>query len=89
MKVVRIDETTVVGWRSGPTPVLVDKMVEMTTTGRELPPPLAEEEIGLPLLEGLLDTWVRRVGSALDPTKRAGKKACLGQSCNWKECQNK
>jgi len=45
---------------------MVDKIVEVMTAGRELPPPLAEEETWFPFPEEL-DTWVRRAGSALDP----------------------
>ena len=50
--VVRIDETSVVDWRSGPRVTTVDKKVDVMTTGRELPPPPLEEGVvGFPLPE--------------------------------------
>ena len=48
VKVVRNDETSVVGWRSVPVPVEVDKTTEVTTTGLMLLPPPLAEEIALP-----------------------------------------
>jgi len=44
---------------------MLDKMVDVTTVGRWL----KEDDGGAALLDPLLDSWVRRVGSALDSIK--------------------
>jgi hypothetical protein len=52
---VRIEETIVVVWPFGPTLTMVDKTVEVTTTGGELCPPPDVEETEFPLPEELFD----------------------------------
>lgn len=53
--VVTMDETNVVGWRLGPRLTMVDKKVEVITTGLLLLPPPPVAETGFELPEGPLD----------------------------------
>lgn len=55
VKMVRIEETIVVGWRSCPVLTKEDTIVEVTSIGDELCPPPDVEEIEFPFPDGPLD----------------------------------